>query len=363
MQTLELSSGLHALGHHVMLAAPPGSRIATEAARLQLAFVPLDVTGYLHPVLAWRLRNFLRSSATDIVHCQHSRDLATVVPALQMSGRKIPLVLSKRMGSYIAKKDIFHRYTHNRIGKVLAISEVIRRNVIDTTPVPPGRVLTLHDAVDTSLFSVENVDRWHVRRECGLPDDAIVVGFVGRFSPGKGIEDLLHAAGILRDRYPSVRYLIAGESSHGEEAYGSSIHDLAQHLDLMDIVRFTGHRSDVPAVMASFDVLAFPSHAEAFGVVLIEAMAMQKPVVSTNCDGVLDIVVDGVTGISVPPKDPQAFARGLEQLIRDPGLRQRMGSAGRTRVLEHFDRNVQLGKLEGIYRDLIREVEDKVGRG
>jgi glycosyltransferase involved in cell wall biosynthesis len=105
--------------------------------------------------------------------------------------------------------------------------------------------------------------------------------------------------------------------------------------------------------MASFDILAFPSHAESFGVVLIEAMAMGKPVVSTNCDGVLDIVLDGTTGITVPPKDPPALAHGLEQLIAHADLRRRMGAAGRVRVLEHFDRNVQLSKLEKIYYSLL----------
>ena len=357
IQALELSIGLRERGHHVTLAAPPGSRLATEAAGNGLAVVLLDVTGYVHPVLVWRLRNILRSTGADIIHCQHSRDLATVVPALQMSGRPIPLVLSKRMGSYIVKRDIFHRYTHRRISRVLAISEVIHRNVIDTTPVPPERVLTLHDAVDTSLYSLDRVDRWAVRRDTGVPDNAIVVGFVGRFSPGKGLEDLLHAAGILRERYPSVRYLIVGEASHGEEVYADSIRDLARRLNLNDVVVFTGHRTDIPAVMASFDILAFPSHAEAFGVVLIEAMAMQKPVVSTNCDGVVDIVVDGVTGVSVPPKDPQAFARGLERLIADAGLRRRMGDAGRARVLERFDRSVQLQRLEEVYRELLVKVE------
>lgn len=353
MQALEVSLGLQRLGHHVTLAAPPGSRLAEEAAAHQLPTLLLDISGYLHPILVWRLRNALLSTAADVVHCQHSRDLATVVPALRLAGTGIPLVLSKRMGSYISKKDLFHRYTHRRISRVLAISEIIRTNVIDTTPVLPERVSTLHDAVDTSVFSPDRTDRWRVRRDAGIPDDALVVGFVGRFSPGKGIEEILLSAARLRDSYPTVRYLLAGDAGQGEEPYGVSLRQMALELSLTDIVKFIGHRTDIPAVMASFDILAFPSYAEAFGVVLIEAMAMQLPVVSTNCDGVIDIVVNGVTGVSVPPRDAQAFALGLETLIRDGELRQRMGSAGRTRVLENFDRVRQLRKLEEIYKEVI----------
>lgn len=353
MQALELSVGLQERGHRITLAAPPGSRLAVEAVRHRVPLLPLNVTGYFHPLLLRRMRAALRSGAVDIIHCQHSRDLATVVPAMQTCGRTIPIVLSKRVGSYIAKKDLFHRYTHRAISRVLAISNVIHRNVIDTIPVSPERVLTLHDAVDTSLFSAETVDRFKVRREAGIPDDALVVGFVGRFSPGKGLEDLLQAAHLLRPNHPAVRYLITGEASHGEEGYADAIHELSRRLDLQDVAVFAGYRSDVPSVMASFDILAFPSHAESFGVVLIEAMAMGKPVVSTNCDGVLDIVVDGITGITVPPKDPPALAHGLEQLIAHADLRRRMGAAGRVRVLEHFDRNVQLRKLEEIYYSLL----------
>ncbi len=355
MQALELSEGLRDRGHRIVLATQPGSRLAREAVLRGLSVVLFDVTGYAHPVLAWRLHTTLLAYDIDIVHCQHSRDLATVVPALHMTRKPIPLVLSKRVGSYIRKKDPFHRFTHRRIGVVLAISEVIHRNVIETTPVPPERVLTLHDAVDTERFSPATTDHFAVRREAGIPDDAVVVGFVGRFSPGKGVEELLHAAQRVTQRHPHVRFLVAGETSHGEESYGQSIHDLAGQLGLQDSVVFMGYRNDVPAVMAGFDILAFPSHAESFGVVLIEAMAMGKPVVSTNCDGVLDIVVDGVTGIYVPPKDAGALAEGLERLAADPTLRRQMGNAGRARVLQLFDRKVQLDKLEQVYYKLVEQ--------
>jgi glycosyltransferase involved in cell wall biosynthesis len=350
MQALEISRGLQQRGHRVLLAAQQDSRLAGEAADAGVAVLPLNAAGYAHPLLIWKLRQAMRAHQTDVIHCQHSRDLGTVVPAKQLSRLHPPLLLSKRVGSYISKKDLYHRYIYREIRMVLAISEVIRKNVINTTPVPPERVMTFHDAVDTVRFSPGAADHFAVRRELGIADESLLVGFVGRFSPGKGVEELLHAAQMLRASHPDVRYLIVGEASHGEEAYAASIHRLAAGLGLGDLVIFSGYRSDVPAVMASFDMLAFPSHAESFGVVLIEAMAMEKPVVSTNCDGVLDIVVDGETGIRVPPKDAPAFARGLEELMTHAELRDRYGAAGRRRVLEHFDQGRQLQKLEEIYR-------------
>ncbi len=155
MQAIELSRQLHARGHTVWLAAPGGSRIAQEATRHRL--LPLAVRGYVHPFLAWHLARFIKANRVDVIHCQHSRDLATVIPARQLAGGTVPVLLSKRMGSYIQKKDLFHRYTYARVRYVLAISNVINRNVLDTTPMTPDRVLTLYDAVD--LPEVHNLPR------------------------------------------------------------------------------------------------------------------------------------------------------------------------------------------------------------
>ncbi|MFI5370969.1 MAG: glycosyltransferase [Candidatus Eisenbacteria bacterium] len=349
MQALDVSRRLVARGHRLTLACASGTRLAAEAAGAGLERLELDVHGYLHLGAAWRLAGRIRTGGVQIVHSQHSRDLATVVPALAMAGSRAPLLLSKRMGSYVAKKDPYHQMLYARVAMVLAISEVIRRNVIDTTPVPPARVATLHDAVDARRFSPAAVDRAAARRALGATGDELWVGMVGRFSPGKGHEEFLEAAARLKRTDPTVRFAIVGEASHGEAGYERDIRARAAELSLDDTVRFAGFRPDVPEVMRALDILAFPSHAEAFGVVLIEAMAMELPVVSTNCDGVLDIVVDGETGLFVPPRDGAALAAGLARLIADPLARARMGRAGRRRVLERFDEDHQTLAIERFY--------------
>jgi glycosyltransferase involved in cell wall biosynthesis len=258
-------------------------------------------------------------------------------------------VLSKRVGSAISKRDPLHRLTYARVDMVLAVSSVIHRNVLQTTPVTPDRVLTLHDAIDTSRFAPRSVPS-PIRAELGIPPDAVVVGFVGRFSPGKGIEELLEASALLRMKGRAVRVVIVGEASFGEERYAEEIRSRCAAMDLREMVTFAGFREDIPAVMAGFDIFAFPSHAESFGVALIEAMAMTLPVVSTNCDGVLDIVVEGTTGLLVPPRNGAAFAAALDRLVTDPQLRHALGRAGRLRVEALFDREKQMDRLEEIYR-------------
>ena len=353
IHSLRAVSRLHKRGHIVWLACLPGSRLLREADMLGFNTIPLNVKGYLHPRLIFRFSKFLRYNGIAIIHAQLSRDIATVVPAMVLSGGKIPVILSKRVGSFISKRDFFHRFTYKHVSLVLAISEIIRKNVIETTPMKPEKVITLHEPVDTEIFNPKVTNRQKIRSYFNFTENDFVIGFVGRFSPGKGHEDFFTAINILKHKYPDIRACIVGDASRGEENYRSKIHELARTMDIEDRVRFSGFRQDIPDILHAFDLLAFPSHAEAFGAVLVEAMAMELPVVSTNCDGVLDIVVDGVTGLFVNPHNPQEMADAVGRLIENPNLRREMGIEGRKRVLAHFDENSHIEKIETIYSSLL----------
>ncbi len=354
MEALNMTKRLQSRSHRMWLACLKGSRLEAEARSGGVSTLPLNVRGYFHPAIVWRLAQFLRQERVDIIHCQHSKDIATIVPAVLLARTNPPIILHKRVGSYISKKDLFHRFTYSHVDRVLAISGVVHRNVLDTTPAKPEQVITLFDAIDTDAFSLAQVDRDGVRRELGYTPETIVAGMVGRFTPGKGHEEFLSAAALLTKKHPAMRFVIVGEASFGEKAYETSIRTMCRQLGLEGVVHFTGFRKDVPAVMAGLDIFAFPSHAEAFGMVLIEAMAMERPIVSTNCDGVLDIVIDGTTGIHINPKKPDELASGIERLVLDPQLRQTMGRKGRERVLELFDRRKQTERIESLYDELIR---------
>lgn len=356
MQALETSCRLIERGHAVLLACTGGSRLASEAARRQVPLLELGVTGYLHPRAVFALRDELRIRSVGVIHSHHSRDLATLVPAMLLSGRRRPIVLTKSMGSYLSKKDLLHRFTFSHVQRVLAVSRVIARNVVATTPAPPERVVVFPYGVDLSRFHPGSDGGDRVRQEFRIGKDQVLVGFIGRFSPGKGLEELLEAARSVAERNPAVRFLVVGEASHGEEEYAADIRARSRALRLESVVTFAGFRRDVPDVMAAFDVFAFPSHAEAFGIVLIEAMAAARPVISTNCDGVLDIVRDGETGIMIPPRRADLLAEALIRLAGDPAMRRRFGEEGRRVAEREFDLERLLPRLEDLYRAVMKEV-------
>jgi glycosyltransferase involved in cell wall biosynthesis len=353
MQALLECSQLKARGHNVTLLCSPKSRLEGEANRAGIETLPLELRASNYPRALGVLRRFLTNRGTEIIHAQISQDLAVLVAAAVFVPTSPRIVLTKRVGSFISKRDLFHRWLYRHVSLVVAISEVIRKNVLDTCPVDSSRVVTLFDGVDLDRFDPGRVDPMKVRRELGLEEHDLVIGMVGRFSPGKGHEEFIEAARMIHSSLPEIKFLVVGEPSYGEEEYGKGLLESAKPLTAEGVVTFNGFRTDIPEVMAALDVLAFPSHAEAFGDVLIEAMAMKLPVVSTNCDGVLDIVIDGETGIQIPPRDAHSLADALMQLIQDEERRRLFGEAGRRRVEKIFDLKRRTETMEGLYAQVL----------
>lgn len=324
------------------------SRMQLEANNLGLIIHPLKASGYVHPFTILKIGSLIKKNNYSLVHTQASKDLWFLVPALKAASSQIPLFFTKHMGSFIIKKDFMHRFLYDRITKAFAISTVIKNNLLDTTPLPPHKIELLYNGVDVIKFDPAKAKRDNVRKEFNLTKEEIVIGMIARFSPGKGHEEFLTSAATLLSKFNNLKFIIVGEASRGEEEYANSIKKLAAKLKTEKII-FTGFRSDTPDVISAFDIFIFPSHAEAFGIALIEAMAMEKPTVCANSDGVLDIAVDGKTNLLFQNRDAEDLAIKTEQLITDEKLRLVLGKAARERVLKMFDIEIITDKTIEFY--------------
>ncbi len=352
MSLVQTSVRLRARGHAVVPLCAPGSPIE-ERLRAE-GFVPetADLWGKVHPRQAWRLSRLIGRRKIDLVHCDWSRDLFTLVPALALH-RRVPLVLHKHVGVLAGKRLWVHYALYRRVDHVIAISDVIHGNFIAMHPIDPRKVVTIHNGIDPGRFRPDPATRARLRAELGYADDDLVVGIVGRVTPSKGHREFLGMATRLAVTHPRARFLVVGEATRGEEDEGRAILDGIATAGLAERVKVTGFRPDVPDLLAAMDVFAFPSHNEAFGLALIEAMATGLPTVSADCDGVLDIVEEGNTGLMVPPRDGERLALATARLLDDDGLRARMGAAGRARVLAHFTAERMAQDLERLYADAV----------
>lgn len=183
MQALLECTELKSRGHEVSLVCSPKSRLEEEAKSAGIGTLALDLRSSGYALALGSIRKFLVSRRIDVVHTQISQDLPALVPASVFIPHPPPIVLTKRVGSFISKKDPFHRWLYRHVSLVISISTVIHKNVLDTCPIDSGRVVTVFDGVDLDRFNRARLDGRAVRREFGLGENSLVIGMVGRFSP------------------------------------------------------------------------------------------------------------------------------------------------------------------------------------
>lgn len=332
------------------------SRIHIEANNLGLIVHPLKISWLSNLPNILRLASLIRRSNYNLIHTQASFDLWLLVPALEVLQRNIPLLLTKQVGSFIIKKDFLHRWIYNRLILALAISSTIQKNLVDTCPLPENKVILLHNGVDINRFNPDKVDSTKVRKEFGIDEIEILIGMMARFSPGKGHEEFLFAAKELNKKYPQLKFVVVGEPSRGENEYAKTIKKLASDYQLNNLI-FTGFRSDTPEVLSAMDIFVFPSHAEAFGIALAEAMAMGKPSVCSNAEGVLDIATDNETSLLFENKNAEDLTKKISMLIDSSELRSKFSAASRKRAAQHFDIEKLTDKAVEIYKRAIDDTK------
>jgi len=195
------------------------------------------------------------------------------------------------------------------------------------------------------------------RAELGIRDDVPLVAMACRLQEGKGVHVFLEAAALVARVHPQARFLVVGGSLFGlEQRYADRLHAQAERLGLSGSTIFTGFRPDVYRFLAAADLVVHSAiRPDAFPTVLLEAMALGKPVVSTDLGGPREIVDDAVTGLLVPPGEPQHLARAILTLVGDSGLRARMGAAGVARFRERFQAGRMARDLERVYEGAVRD--------
>lgn len=350
MISLETANKLRERGINVKVLCSKGSRLEEEAKNRGFETVPVFGKNKNIPSSIIELKNYLKDSNIDVIHSNHSHDLWVITPALNLSGSKAKLFLTKHMASGVKKNDLFHRYLYKRVNKVFAISNYIKSSVKNTTPVKEENIVLLPVGIDLKRFDKSKYDPFEIKRSLGLPEDKIIIGIAGRMTPGKGHEEFLEAARMLNDEFPGkLFFLVIGNASFGEEKYEEGILRLSEALGLQNI-KFTGYTSEPEKMMTVLDILSFPSHDESFGRVLLEAMALGIPTAASGYAGVLDITIENETGLLFEPKNANSQAEALSKLIKDDELRKKFSLNGKKRAEEVFTFDIMTDNLVKLYK-------------
>jgi len=322
------------------------------------------------PLPAWRksksllsrstaLRRLTRLAEENRIQLIHSNTI-WINPYAQKVGEnlKIPVICHLRD---LVRRDQVKKYALDKVDIIIPISNAVRKP-LEEAGIEGAKIRRIYNGVDVSMFA----HRKDVLRE-DFPIRGYLVGIVGQLSPRsqwKGQRDFIQAAARVIQHRSDVHFAVVGgdNSPASASSYMSYIRELkklAGDLGIADRVIFTGFRTDIPDVMTSLDILVSASWAEPFGRVIIEAMAAGKPVIATMSGGAPEIVQDGITGVLVPPRDPQAIARAALRMLQDSKIRQEMGRAGQRRAQEHFSLDRNIRETQAVYEEL-RKAEPSV---
>jgi L-malate glycosyltransferase len=298
----------------------------------------------------WRLYTLLRREKPDLVHTHLYRDAVYARPLARLAG--VRGVVSTLHNSYVWRSRpqlILDRLTSIFADRIAAVSDAVKKFAIEHEHIPAGKLVTVHNGIETGLFQLPPEEREAARRELGLNPDELAVGTMGELAEQKNHRCLLDAVPAVLKRRPQTRFLIAGDGELKEKLLARR-----DELGLGDRVRFLGYREDVPRLLSAFDIFVLPSLWEGLPVALIEAMAAGVPIVATDVDGNIEVFGHGEAGLAVPPGDPERLAEGLLELAGDPDRRKRLGETGRRRARELFDVRVMIRRYGELYQSCLR---------
>jgi len=222
------------------------------------------------------------------------------------------------------------------------------------------KIDVVYNPLDLSTFDPQKVDGSQFKKMFKVNGSYPLLGVVGQISPWKGLVDVIRAMPKVLSSFPEARLLVVGEpkfdtasARYDNVAYLKELKSLVKKLNLKKEVIFTGERSDMPEIMKAIDLLILASWEEPFGRSLIEAMAMEKPVISTNVGGPTEIVKNGLNGILISPKNPQVIAQTVIELASNEKKSVEMGRRGRKKVEQRFNADTYVTRMFAIYKRIL----------
>jgi L-malate glycosyltransferase len=306
--------------------------------------INLKIKNRFNPLVIYRLFNVIKKINPEIIHTHLFQPRIYTTLAHLFFNRSI-LITHKHSIVNPKKHNIFillEMLCVNLNKKVIAISQSVKQSLIKYELIPENKIFVLTNSVDFNKYNEALIPK--NKNE----EKSIVIGTVGRIEKIKGINYLLMAMKIILRKFPSARLEIVGDGSELDE-----LKLLTEKLDISNSVIFFGKLVNPIPNYSRMDVFVLPSILEGFGLVLLEAMSAGIPVVATSVDGIKEVVLDGECGILVPPKNSEAIAAAVIQIVEQPQLAKNLVEHGLLRA-KLFDIQEHLMKLDNLYTSLLR---------
>ncbi len=295
----------------------------------------------------------VRAQPPALIHCNDSESAHYAAPLAKFL--RVPLVLTLH-GLWQLDRAWKRRFFEMFVTRIITPTQLLAQTLMQTNPRLRERITVLPFGVDTNEFSPGARDET-ILQELGIAPDASIVTLLARFQSVKGHANLLDAVPQILDAFPQTRFLFVGDTAFNTKDANETRRAIMERVNanarLRDAIVFAGFRRDIPRVLRATDVLVSPSDFESYGMAILEAMACGVPVVSTNVGGPSETMIDGETGFLVPPRDPNALATRVIQLVCDRALRRTLGENARRRIETQFALAPSVVQWQRVYAEML----------
>jgi len=354
--------GMQGKGYAAELACAPGGPLIDLVERHGMRVIPfphlVQPLRPLQDLLALAgLACFLRRVPYHIVHTHNSK--AGFVGRLAARIAGVPVIVHTVHGFAFHDQEpyprrwlfrMLERAASHWCDRMIFISQPLLDWALREKVTEEKKTVKIYSGIELNRFlPVPEAERDRLRRKWGIGTEEPVIGMVSKLWEGKGHATLIQAFQGIREEMGNARLVIVGEGYLQD-----SLVKQVEGLGLAGSVLFTGFLSNPAEIMAAFDVAVLPSLFEGMGRVLLEAMAMERPVVASRAGGIPDLVEDGVNGFLVNPGDVSDLRAALTQILKDRNLALRMGREGRKKIHHDFSADQMVHSIDQLYRELLR---------
>lgn len=337
LSTIRIAQAMEKKGVSTVVIVPNLSPLEQRANEANLNVVSItphfkygDIPAAIH------LAHILKDHQIGLVLLMQSKDIHLAAIASLITPQT-KLVFYQQMNSRYNKRDFIHSWIYSKLSLWISLSKSMKEDVLSYTNMPREKIKVLPLGTDLQQFDPSHYNKSESRSFFGLPQNGYTIGVLGRLDKLKGQHILLQAIPEVVRQHPNVVFLIAGDETAGEYGYKEYLLKLCRSLDIERYVKYIPFTDDVPRLMAALDVFVLPSFSETFGLVVVEAMAMERPIIATNAGGLPEMIVNGKTGLLVKPQDATTVALAIHRVLSDSALRSSLGHLARKEALKRYD--------------------------
>jgi len=325
----------------------PNLELANTASGLGFQVQIFPCNGRFDNDAAQTIKGYMEKEGVNILHSHNYKSNFYARRAL--SNNNIRWVVTnhgRRFGPKLLLYNLLDAFIVRRADKIIAVSKEIAKKM-KLAGIAKGKICLIENGVNLERVTT-NSSSQAIKESLGIKKEALVVGTIGALTKEKGHQYLLRAALKVIRIYPKAIFLLVGDGTERP-----NLEKTASSLGIKDSVIFAGMRKDVPEILSILNVFVLPSLNEGLPMALLEAQAAQIPVVATSVGAVPDVLENGVTGMLIPPKDPQAIAEAIIMILSDKQFASGIAQKGFERVRDNFSSEKMASKYLSIYRELL----------